>query len=320
MHCHALAIHGGAGDLSSTLATPAAAKRMTEALERALEEGHQLLRQGRSALDAAVRAVAVLEDCPLFNAGRGAVLRSDGSARLDASVMCGHTHHAGAVAGARRVQNPILLARHLLEAGGPVLLAGIPADERAEAAGLAMQPPEYFVTGERHAQWQRAHAGGRVSLDHDEREGSDSDAASPLFTPTDGQTVGAVARDALGHLAAATSTGGLTNADPGRVGDSPIIGAGTFADDATCAVSATGTGEAFIRCAFAHGVHLRQSLTGAPLEQAIRDALQEVKLLGGRGGCVAIDRDGAIQMPFNTQGMPRASLDRRGTRVVLLSS
>ncbi len=311
----ALALHGGAGSLSGVVAGSEAERQMRRELQGALELGAEVLLSGGSALDAVVRTVESLEDCPLFNAGRGSVLRSDGHPRLDASAMCGSTRHAGAVAGVRRVRNPIRLARRLLDAAGPVLLIGEEAERRAVAEGLELEGEEYFVTEQRQAQWQLAARSGRISLDHDEEEQEESEAAVAARGGGEpGETVGAVALDARGNLAAATSTGGLTNADPGRVGDSPIIGAGTFADDETCAVSATGTGEAFLRCAFAHAVHLRRRLLRMGLGEAVRQALDDVVALGGRGGCVAVDREGHLALPFDTPAMPRASLDPSGRR------
>jgi beta-aspartyl-peptidase (threonine type) len=303
-----LALHGGAGQLSrvrsgrtaagpkgATSAAQKAALESAEAmrldLERALAAGFSLLESGASALDAVVAAVVVLEDSVHFNAGRGSVLRSDGSVRMDASVMYGPTRTAGAVAGVTIAQNPIRAAQRVLADGRHVLRAAEHADRFVREQKLATQPPEYFITPYRRAQWERARAKNSVELDHTDDERG---------------TVGAVALDAQGHLAAATSTGGLTNADPGRVGDSPIIGAGTWAHDETCAVSATGTGEFFIRAAFAHSVHGHWLHTGGDLAASTALALREVQDLGGHGGCIAIDRNGRVALPFTTPDMPRA--------------
>jgi L-asparaginase / beta-aspartyl-peptidase len=260
-------------------------------LARALEAGFSILERGGSSLDAVVAAVVVLEDSPYFNAGRGSVLRSDGSVRMDASVMYGPSRAAGAVAGVTIAQNPIRAAQRVLADGRHVLRAGEHADRFVREQKLALQPAEYFVTPYRRAQWERAHAKNAVELDHTDDERG---------------TVGAVALDAHGHLAAATSTGGLTNADPGRVGDSPIIGAGTWAHDESCAVSATGTGEFFMRAAFAHSVHGHWLRTGGDLATSTELGLKEVQDLGGHGGCIAIDRNGRLALPFTTPDMPRA--------------
>ncbi len=275
--------------------------QMNADMSRALECGAAVLLAGGPALDAVVEAVRVLEDSSVFNAARGAVLRGDGGVYLDASVMSGQGRRAGAVALARTPQNPIRLARAVLERGREVLLVGAPADRLAAELGHVTQPQEYFVTEYRREQLERLLA----------RE-------MPMAASDDvaGQTVGAVALDVDGHLAAATSTGGTTNADVGRVGDSPIIGAGTWADDATCAVSATGVGEFFIRSAFAHEVHARIAHAGADLDTAVRAALARVQQLGGQGGCVAVDLAGNVSLPFSTLAMPRAYLRSSGERAV----
>jgi beta-aspartyl-peptidase (threonine type) len=266
---------------------------MRRDLALALESGASVLERGGPALEAVVAAVQVLEDSRVFNAARGAVLRRDGSARLDASVMCGATQRAAGVCLVRRVQNPVRLARALLEREQEVLLCGDEADQLAAQLGLPLQPPEYFITDYRREQLARLHERAE-----------------------EGQTVGAVALDAAGHLAAATSTGGTTNARVGRIGDSPILGAGTWASDQSCAVSATGAGEYFLRAAFAHDVHARRLWQGTSLEAAARAALANVARLGGHGGCVAIDQQGNIAAPFDTLAMPRAWLDRSGQRQV----
>jgi beta-aspartyl-peptidase (threonine type) len=291
-----VAIHGGAGDLPRD--DPQLLAEMRERLDACLQLTCAVLDRGGSALEAVSLAVSTLEDAACFNAGHGAVLRHDGSVRLDASVMCGETASAGGVTGARRVKNPVLLAARLLDEDGIVLLSGDRADDRAGELGLELCPPEYFVTERRRQQLLAARQRRRVELDHE------------------GQTVGAVARDRRGHLAAATSTGGMTNADAGRVGDSPILGAGTWASDGACAVSATGTGEAFLRCAFSHDVYARVHFAGCSLERATADALEGVRRLGGRGGCVAVDAAGRVALPFLTAAMPRAFRDLDGRRGV----
>jgi L-asparaginase/beta-aspartyl-peptidase (threonine type) len=279
---------------------------MRRDLGRALDAGLDVLARGGGALDAVVVAVSVLEDSWVFNAGRGAVLRRDGSARLDASVMNGADRRAGAVCLLRRAKNPVRVARAVLERGQEVLLAAEDADQLALASGLETCPPEYFITDHRREQLERLGA-----LDHD---------LAPANGAPDpeGQTVGAVALDAGGHLAAATSTGGTTNALPGRVGDSPLVGAGTWASDDTVAISATGSGEYFIRAAFAHEVHARMAWANAELGAATRGALELVAALGGQGGCVAVDRMGRVVAPFTTSAMPRAHGNARGDRQVIV--
>ena len=317
----ALALHGGAGALPASRVPAERIAEMRQDLARALEHGRDVLARGGGALDAVVAATLVLEDSRVFNAGRGAVLRSDGSARLDASVMSGAGRRAGAVCLVRAAKNPIRLARYVLDRGREVLIAGEDADRLAQEGGLELATPDYFVTDYRREQLERLTARGAVALDHDEPGASSAPATLPPAGPPsanppgevsggagtdEGQTVGAVALDSHGHVAAATSTGGMTNARPGRVGDSPIIGAGTWACNTTAAVSATGSGEYFVRAAFAHEVHARLRWGGDDLEAATREALALVVGLGGRGGCVAVDRRGRIVTPFTTEAMPRA--------------
>jgi beta-aspartyl-peptidase (threonine type) len=281
------ALHGGAGDLPKN-AGPLDEQRAV--LRRAAESAQQLLTAGGGALDAVALAVTQLEDCPLFNAGRGAVLNRDGLPEHDAAIMLGADRRCGAIAGTSRVRNPVLLARAVMEQTPHVLFAGAGAERIAAELGLAMVEPEYFVTVERVAQLQAARRTGAIELDHDRAFG----------------TVGAVARDAYGRLAAATSTGGLTNKMPGRVGDTPVIGAGTFADDRSAAVSCTGTGEAFLRAGFGHAVHARLAWCGWELDAACVEALATVAEYGGRGGCIAVDRHGNLLLPFNSSTMFRA--------------
>lgn len=283
----AIALHGGAGTLPRKRMSPAREREYRDALLVALHAGTSLLRQGGSALDAAVAAVVALEDCPLFNAGRGSVFNADGEHEMDAAVMDGATLKAGAVAAVRTIRNPVLAARAVMERTPHVLLAAEGAERFARDHGLARAPAAYFFTQERHEALKkrlRSHLG----------------------------TVGAVALDARGHLAAATSTGGYTGKLPGRVGDSPLVGAGTWAEDATCAVSGTGLGEAFIRAAVAHDVAARMRYLGQPLARAAAAALRNVARLGGDGGLVALDRRGNIAMPFNSEGMYRAAANGDG--------
>jgi isoaspartyl peptidase/L-asparaginase-like protein (Ntn-hydrolase superfamily) len=278
----ALAVHGGAGAWSPSDADPVEIRR---ALAESLRAGFEVLAGGGAALEAVERAVVVLEDHPLFTAGRGAALTATGEVELDAAIMDGRGRAAGAVACLRGFANPVRAARLVLERSPHVLLVGPGAEAFAAAHGLPHVDPAALVTAAAFADLERVRRAER-------RDGR-------------GGTVGAVARDAAGHLAAATSTGGVTNQLPGRVGDSPLIGAGTFADDASCAVSATGAGEAFVRAAFAHEVDARMRLLGASLEAACRGALAGVAALGAQGGCAAVDRAGRVALPFTTSAMPR---------------
>ncbi|TGD98349.1 isoaspartyl peptidase/L-asparaginase family protein [Methylobacterium nonmethylotrophicum] len=291
-----LVIHGGAGTIAR--ADPAAEAPYHDALAAILAAGERCLAEGGSALAAVGLAVDLLEECPLFNAGHGAVFTSAGTHELDAAIMDGATLRAGAVAGLTRVRRPGRAARAVMDEGTHVLLAGAGAEDFCRRHGLEMVAPDFFSTEERRRQLAAAQAEGRVSLDHD--------GSAPLGERHKFGTVGAVALDRHGHLAALTSTGGMTNKRPGRIGDSPLIGAGTYADDRTAAVSCTGTGEVFIRAAAAHDVCARMAYAGLDLataaEAVVRDALTP---LGGEGGLIAVDVRGRVAMPFNTAGMYR---------------
>lgn len=288
------ALHGGAGELPRD-APPQEAQR--NALRDIAAEAVALLQAGGSALDAVTLAVERLEQCPLFNAGIGAVLNRDGLPELDAAIARGEDRGSGAVAGISRVASPIRLARAVMEHTPHVLFTAAGAERIARDLGLPMVEPESFVIPLRLEQLAAAKRSGSIALDH-----VDDDAAPDAAFGT----VGAVARDACGHLAAATSTGGLTNKLPGRIGDTAIFGAGTFADDQSCAISCTGTGESFIRAVFGQAVHGRMVWGGQSLDDACRAALDEVRRLGGTGGCIAISRDGAISLPFNAGVLYRA--------------
>lgn len=313
---HRLVVHGGAGVITRGSLTAEQEALIHGGLRDALHAGEKVLMGGGTALDAVTAAVCVLEDCPWFNAGRGSVLNRDGVCEMDASVMDGNGRRAGAVAAVKRPRNPVLGARAVLEKSTHVLLAGDGADAFLAGCGVTLEDPLYFVTEARVAQWRRV-------LGEWTRAGGSGPAASPgkvetlwkLERKTDAfGTVGAVARDVRGNLAAATSTGGLAGKTPGRVGDSPIIGAGTWADNATCAISATGHGEHFIRNAVAHEVAARVAHGGLTLEEAARRVVMEdLAGVGGEGGLIAIDRDGRLVMPFNTPGMYRGWLDPGGT-------
>jgi beta-aspartyl-peptidase (threonine type) len=322
---YVLAIHGGAG----TILPGADEAPYHAALRSAIAAGEAVLAGGGSALDAVSRAVQELEDCILFNAGRGSVYTADAVQEMDAIVMDGANRKAGAVAGVCSVKNPVLLARAVMEQTDCVLLMGQGAERFARQQGFALMPPEYFASEARLAQLQRAQAAGRGALlDHDgaAQAGKAVDAAGqvatraatqaatrtatePLDPDTKYGTVGAVARDRFGNLASAVSTGGMTNKRPGRVGDTPIVGAGCYADNACVAVAATGSGEYFIRAVVAHDVAARMQYAGASLMDAAQAAIHDtLSGIGGDGGLIAIGHDGALAMPFNTTGMYRASV------------
>jgi beta-aspartyl-peptidase (threonine type) len=302
----ALAIHGGAGTIARASLSPVDELQYRAALEAALTIGHDLLRDGGAALDAVEAAVRSLEDCPLFNAGRGAVFTHDGHHEMDAALMSGHNKLAGAVAGVRQVQNPIRAARLVMEHTEHVLLSYPGADELAREHGLPLQPTEYFFTQKRYDQLQDAIASGKMQLDH---------AADPNWKKG---TVGAVARDQHGHLAAATSTGGMTNKRYSRIGDTPLIGAGTWADT-RCAISCTGNGEYFIRAVAAYDVACLMEYKGLTLAEACRVVVQEkLAPVGGEGGLIAVDAAGNITLPFNSEGMYRASRVAGGAALVAI--
>ncbi|MEQ1609697.1 MAG: isoaspartyl peptidase/L-asparaginase [Hyphomonadaceae bacterium] len=292
-----LLIHGGAGFMRRAEMTPEMDATYRAGLNEALEAGSRILTCGGSSLDAVEAAVGVLEDNPNFNAGKGAVLTREGVAELDASIMDGSNRKAGAVAQVRTVKNPIRAARYVMEQTGRVMFAGPDVDEMATKAGIEIVPPEYFITPRRLQALERAMAGDLRPID---RYG----------------TVGAVAMDAKGNLAAATSTGGMNAKPPGRIGDSPIIGAGTYADNASCAVSATGDGEYFIRASVARTICARVEMQGMAAEAAAKATLDEVKALGGAGGVIVLGHKGDVALSMNTEGMFRGRTDASGVRQV----
>ncbi|MCA3189742.1 MULTISPECIES: isoaspartyl peptidase/L-asparaginase [unclassified Cupriavidus] len=305
-----IAIHGGAGTITRAAMDANREREYTVALEQVLLAGQRVLAEGGSALDAVTEAVRLLEECPLFNAGKGAVLTHAGTYELDASVMDGATLNAGAVACVKRLRNPVLAARAVLEKSEHVLFAGEGAEAFAEAQGLELVAPEYYFTQARYDQWQRAQGTtGMALLDHDAAalaaRAAQEGKADPLDADKKFGTVGAVACDANGNLAAATSTGGVTNKQVGRVGDTPVLGAGCYADD-VAAVSATGTGEMFIRTAAAFDVSAQMRYAGLSLEESARRVVMEkLPAIHGRGGLIAVDRAGNVTLPFNTEGMYR---------------
>ncbi len=297
---YAIAIHGGAGTVPRTM-EPETIAAYEASLTRALQLGRDRLAAGGQALDVVEEVVRLMEDDPLFNAGKGAVFTHDGTHELDASIMDGRTLGCGAVAGVKTVKNPISLARLVMTKTRHVLLVGAGADAFAREMNVELVDNAWFDTERRREQWQELVA--------KEREAAERGDKAPLDAGTKG-TVGVVALDKQGHLAAATSTGGMTNKRWGRAGDSPIIGAGTYANDATVAVSCTGTGEEFIRHAVARTVHARMELAKEPLDIAARGSLDQLKK--GDGGLIAVDKNGHIALPYNTEGMYRAAADSSG--------
>ncbi len=294
-----MVVHGGAGTITRGDLTPDTEAAYRRKITEALEAGYAILSAEGRALDAVEAALVILEDSPLFNAGKGAVFTAEGRNELDASIMDGATLEAGAVAAVRRVKNPILLARRVMEASPHVLLGGEGAEQFAREQGLELVPEDYFFTQRRRDALQRAK----------ERQ----------TKPAQQGTVGAAALDRAGNLAAGTSTGGRTNKAWGRIGDSPIIGAGTYADNQTCAVSGTGHGEYFIRGAVAYDIGALMAYQGLSLQEAAHDVVMEkLAALGGTGGVVAIDGAGNIAMPFNTEGMYRGYVDEQGRTTVLI--
>ncbi|GAA4297329.1 isoaspartyl peptidase/L-asparaginase [Nibribacter koreensis] len=293
----ALALHGGAGTITRELLTPELDTAYRTALQDALTVGHRLLSQGCSALEAVEATVVSLEDHALFNAGRGSVFNKRGRHEMDASIMCGKTLAAGAVAGVRNVRNPIQLATQVLRHSDHVFLCMQGAEEFARKQGLAFEPDEYFYTQHRYEQWQQLRDSDVYMLDHTED-----------FKDKKFGTVGAVALDKAGNLAAATSTGGMTNKNFNRIGDTPVIGAGTYANNNTCAISCTGHGEFFIRAVVAYDISCLMEYKGLSLTQAA-DIVVHDKLvrLGGEGGLIGVSASGEITMPFNSEGMYRAS-------------
>lgn len=298
----AIAIHGGAGSMRRATFDAGAIAAHEAGLGAALDAGRMVLAAGGAAIDAVTAAVAVLEDDPQFNAGRGAVFTFHGTNELDAAVMRGIDRGAGAVAGVSRVRNPVRLARAVMEAGPHVFLAGAGAEEFAREHGVAMVDPAWFATPERLRQLEELRARPQGWFDAGMKYG----------------TVGAVARDRAGHVAAATSTGGLTGKRWGRIGDTPLIGAGTYADDRGGAVSCTGSGEQFIRAGAAHAIVTRMHLMGEAPEGAAAAVLGEITAIGGTGGMIVVSADGRLGWRFSTPGMFRAAADSNGRQTVAI--
>lgn len=320
----ALAIHGGAGTILRLEMTAELEKEYRNGLENALRVGWEILSKNGSSLDAVEAAVVELENFPLFNAGRGAVFTHEGKNELDASIMDGKNLRAGAVAFVRNVKNPIRLARLVMEKTEHIMLGGEGANEFARQMNVEFAPDEYFFTEHRYLQLLKAREQGIVQLDHTAEEAEMIEETEELThekgnlelktkTQKPFGTVGAVACDFLGNLAAATSTGGMTNKQFGRIGDTPIVGAGIYAENSTCAVSCTGHGEFFMLGATAFDVSARMKYKNLSLEQAAQETINYQTEIGGEGGLIAVDSLGNIALPFNSDGMYRGFIQADGT-------
>ena len=296
-----LAVHGGAGTISRSLMTSEKEKAYKSALDDALKAGFLLLKDGASALDAVQAAVMSLEDCPLFNAGKGSVFTHDGMHEMDAAIMEGKHLKAGAVAGVSNIKNPVLLARNVMDKSEFVLLSGKGAEDFALLHAIPIEESEYFFDQFRYDQLLESHRSGKTQLDHSDKKFG---------------TVGAVALDKQGNLAAATSTGGMTNKRFSRIGDSPIIGAGTYANNQTCAISCTGHGEFFIRSVVAYDVSCLMEYKRLSLEEACNLVVnKKLKEMGGEGGLIALDHQGNVCLLFNSEGMYRGWMTERDKNV-----
>jgi L-asparaginase / beta-aspartyl-peptidase len=306
-----LVIHGGAGTILKKDMTAEQEALYTEALDNSLNAGYQILEAGGSAIDAVTAATVALEDHILFNAGRGSVFTRNGGHEMDAAIMDGKTLEAGAVAGIESVRNPVLLARRIMEDKTHVMLSGEGAVEFAKHHGIAMEPPAYFFSQTRYEQWQSVCDTGKVLIDHT-NEYKHTNNPEKKFG-----TVGAAACDRFGNIAAATSTGGMTNKRPGRIGDSPIIGAGNYANNKTCAISCTGHGELFIRAVAAYDVSCLMEYAGMTLQQAMdKVVMDKLVKIGGEGGMIGVDARGNHAMLFNSEGMYRGVKNSAGLNEV----
>ena len=302
---YAIAIHGGAGRLMAGALTPEQEKAYLDKLSEALQVGYSILAAGGTSIDSVEATVRVLEDSPLFNAGKGSVFNCEGKNEMDASIMNGKNLKAGAIAAVHTILNPVSCARAVMEKSTHVLLAGEGAEQFARESGIEIVPPSYFYDEERYQHW----------LATKDMKGASWAGDTYLAAPEKKLgTVGAVALDSAGNLAAATSTGGVNNKKFGRVGDSPIIGAGTYADNKTCAVSCTGEGEYFIRQSIAFDVSALMEYKGFTVSQAATEAIKKVAQLGGEGGLIAIDNQGNIAVPFNTSSMFRGWINNLGEK------
>ena len=305
----AIVIHGGAGTILRKHMTPEKESAYKLKLEEAIKVGYAILKHGGTSLDAVQKTINVLEDSPLFNAGKGAVFTNAGTNEHDASIMDGNTLNAGASAGTKTVKNPIDLARAVMDKSPHVMLSGEGAEEFAKEQGLELVDPSYFYTEDRFQSLQRIKKSELTLLQNEAKQAF----YDPIIKDSKFGTVGCVALDKKGNLAAGTSTGGMTNKRWGRIGDSPIIGAGTYANNNTCAVSSTGWGEFFIRAMVAHDISALMEYKGLTLQEAAKEVIQKkLPQLGGDGGIIAIDKNGNMVMEFNTAGMFRATINDKG--------
>ncbi|MCH8069611.1 MAG: isoaspartyl peptidase/L-asparaginase [Candidatus Marinimicrobia bacterium] len=310
-----MVVHGGAGTILKKNMTSELEEAYSTKLTEALSYGYNILNNGGSSLDAVETAIKILEDSPLFNAGKGAVFTHSGTNEFDASIMDGKTLMAGAVGAVKHVKNPIALARLVMEKTPHVMLTGEGAEAFAKEQGVELMPDDYFFTERRWKQLQRKIERGKKNTNPSKDKTTTIKGLE--FESSSMGTVGAVALDKAGNLAAATSTGGLTNKRFGRVGDSPIIGAGTYANNRTCAVSGTGQGEYFMRSLVGYDISVLMEYRGMSLEKAANTVvMKKLVKLGGSGGVIAIDKDGNVAMPFNTEGMYRGYVDRDGKVIV----
>ncbi len=310
-----LAIHGGAGTILKENMTPGQEEAYRQKLQEALAAGYAILEKGGTSLEAIVGAIRIMEDSPLFNAGKGAVFTNEKRNELDAAIMDGKTGLAGAVAGVTNIKNPITAALAVMNQSRHVMMGGAGAEKFAREAGLEMVDPSYFYTEKRFNQLQHIKKLEKSQLDHDGGQG----AIKRNYPDYKFGTVGAVALDQYGNLAAGTSTGGMTNKRYGRIGDTPIIGAGTYASNDACAVSATGHGEFFIRSVVAYDVAALMKYKGLPLQDAAEEVvMKKLVEIGGSGGIIAVDKKGNIAMPFNTAGMYRGYIKEKGKAKIFI--
>lgn len=314
---YVMVIHGGAGTILKKNMTPEKEAAYTAALTLALQKGYEQIKAGKTSLDAVEAAIHVLEDSPLFNAGKGAVFTHDGRNEMDAAIMDGKTMMAGAVAGVTVIRNPISAARAVMEKSEHVMMVGPGAEAFAKQAGLTIVDPKYFFTQERWDGLQQAikEDSTKAVLDHGNKK---SMKLGTINRDYKFGTVGAVALDQMGNLAAGTSTGGMTNKKYGRVGDSPIIGAGTYANNETAGISCTGWGEFYIRNVVAHDISAMMEYKKMSVTDASKAVLDKVGKMGGDGGLIAMDRNGHVAMPFNTEGMYRGTVTADGKIEVLI--
>jgi beta-aspartyl-peptidase (threonine type) len=314
-----LVIHGGAGNIVRGRMTAEKEQAYRDVLQKALDTGYAILENGGSSIDAVEAAIVVMEDSPLFNAGKGAVFTAEGKNEMDASIMDGKTLNAGAVAAVTNIKNPVKAARLIMQKSPHVMLTGRGAEQFAEEQGLQPMPAGYFHDELRYKQWKKIKDSEKIIMDHDGEQGDVQPSFDAEFDSDPDHkygTVGAVALDADGNLAAATSTGGMTNKSYGRVGDSPIIGSGSYANNKTCAVSSTGHGEFFIRTLAAYDISAQMEYLDLPVDSAAQQTIDKIGELGGGGGVICVSKNGKIAMPFNTKGMYRGFKTSTGEEAV----